>query len=118
MPLFTDNWIAPRIEDRSREYATDLAVGLVNGKHTLELATKDKTNPAARAIRVYRPPGLVIETSKMPERGPWQPVSGALSSDRAANSVKATYQGNDVHLPGLGYNHPLTSSAPLRVSRK
>jgi hypothetical protein len=56
LPMFVDTWRAPRIEDPSREYATGLAVGLTNGRHTLELVTKDKTNPPVRAIRVYRPP--------------------------------------------------------------
>jgi hypothetical protein len=55
-PMFTDVYRAPRISDPSKEYAITLALGLANGKHTLELVTKDSTNPPLSAIRVYRPP--------------------------------------------------------------
>ena len=37
IPMFVDRWQAPRVEDPSREYATTVALGLINGKHTLEL---------------------------------------------------------------------------------
>ena len=56
VPMFVDVYRAPRVADPSKEYATTLALGLANGKHTLELITRDKTNPPLRAIRVYRPP--------------------------------------------------------------
>ncbi|MEO8373507.1 MAG: SGNH/GDSL hydrolase family protein [Candidatus Solibacter sp.] len=56
LPLFTDLYRVPRIADPSKEYVTTLALGLSNGKHTLELVTTDRTNPPLRAIRVYRPP--------------------------------------------------------------
>ena len=55
VPMFTDVYRAPRIADPSREYVTVLASGLANGKHTLELVTRDKTDPAVREIRVYKP---------------------------------------------------------------
>ena len=53
--MFTDVYRAPRVADPSREYATTLALGLTNGKHTLELRTADPTVPPIRTIRVYRP---------------------------------------------------------------
>ena len=56
LPMFTDVYRAPRISDPSKEYAITLAQGLPNGKHTLELITRDRTNPPLRGIRVYRPP--------------------------------------------------------------
>jgi len=55
-PLFCDVYRAPRVADPSREYAVNLALGLSNGKHTLEMAAQGKTPPAIKAIRVYRPP--------------------------------------------------------------
>jgi hypothetical protein len=56
LPMFAGVYRAPRISDPSKEYAITLALGLANGKHTLELIARDKTNPPLRAIRVYRPP--------------------------------------------------------------
>lgn len=56
--MYIDLSRQPRVEDPSREYATTLALGLANGKHTLELVSNDKTLPPnVRAIRVYRPGG-------------------------------------------------------------
>jgi hypothetical protein len=55
VPMFTDVYRGPRVADPSREYVTVLASGLPNGKHTLELVAKDKTNPPIREIRVYKP---------------------------------------------------------------
>lgn len=54
VPLFTDAYAPPRIEDPSREVATTLAQGLSNTRHTLEIVA-EKPLPL-RAIRVYRPP--------------------------------------------------------------
>lgn len=56
LPMFADTYRAPRVADPSREYVTVIASGLPNGRHTLELVAKDKTNPPIEAIRVYRPP--------------------------------------------------------------
>jgi hypothetical protein len=42
--------------DPSREDSVILALGLSNGKHTLEMAAKGKTPPPIGAIRVYQPP--------------------------------------------------------------
>ncbi len=54
-PMFMDVYRAPRVADPSREYVSTLASGLENGKHTLELVSRDKTDPPLREIRVYRP---------------------------------------------------------------
>jgi hypothetical protein len=52
IPLFSDTFAAPKIDDESREVPITIAQGLPNGKHTLEI-----TGPAAvRAVRIYRPP--------------------------------------------------------------
>jgi hypothetical protein len=56
MPMFNDVYRAPRVPDPSRENSVTLALGLSNGKHTLEMVAKGKTPPPIRAIRVYRPP--------------------------------------------------------------
>jgi hypothetical protein len=53
--MFMDVYRGPRVVDPSREYVTVLASGLANGKHTLELVAKDKTNPPIREIRAYKP---------------------------------------------------------------
>jgi hypothetical protein len=55
VPMFTDVYRGPRVADPSREYVTVLASGLPNGKHTLELVAKDKTNPPIREIRIFKP---------------------------------------------------------------
>ncbi len=54
--MFMDVYRAPRVADPSREYVRTLASGLENGKHTLDLISRDKTDPSIRAIHVYRPP--------------------------------------------------------------
>jgi hypothetical protein len=54
--MLRDVYRAPRVADPSREDSVTLALGLSNGKHTLELAARGKTPPPIRAIRVYRPP--------------------------------------------------------------
>ena len=52
VPLATDTFVAPKVEDESREASVTVAQGLPNGKHTLEIV-----GPASiRAIRIYRPP--------------------------------------------------------------
>ncbi len=56
IPMFIDTYRAPRIADPSKEYAITAAQGLSNGRHTLELVARDKTNPPINWIRVYRPP--------------------------------------------------------------
>jgi hypothetical protein len=56
VPMFCDVYRTPRVADRSREYVTTLAQGLENGRHTLELVTRDKTNPPIAEFRVYTPP--------------------------------------------------------------
>jgi hypothetical protein len=52
---------APRIEDRTREQSTVLALGLVGAKHRLELIARGPNPPMIRALRVYRPPIATIE---------------------------------------------------------
>ena len=51
-PMFVDTCEPPKVEDAGREYATTLAQGLPNARHTLELDGR----AAIRALRVYRPP--------------------------------------------------------------
>jgi hypothetical protein len=55
-PMFEDVYRAPRVADPSREYSATLALGLANGKHTLELVSKGKTNPAIGEVRAFHPP--------------------------------------------------------------
>jgi len=52
LPLFVDRYSAPAVEDASREYATSLAQGLDNSRHTLEIIGE----LPIRAVRVYRSP--------------------------------------------------------------
>ena len=54
LPMFVDEYRAPKVDDPAREAATTLIQGLPNGKHTLELVA-DGPVPI-RSIRVYRPP--------------------------------------------------------------
>jgi len=56
VPLFTDVYEPPRINDTTREYATILAQGLANGRHRLEMRSTTAVLPQIEAIRVYRPP--------------------------------------------------------------
>jgi hypothetical protein len=51
-----DKYIAPQIDDQSKEYPTVLASNLENKNHTLELVVSDNNKPAIKAIRVYKPP--------------------------------------------------------------
>ena len=56
LPMFADVYREPRLEDRTREHAATLALGLTNTKHKLELIARGTRPPMIRAIRVYRPP--------------------------------------------------------------
>jgi hypothetical protein len=56
LPMFTDVYSAPKIEDAAHETTVTLAQGLSNEKHTLEIAVDGKTVPPIRAVRVYQPP--------------------------------------------------------------
>ena len=56
LPMFVDRYQAPKVEDKSTEYATTLVQGLENGKHVLEMSAGGQSPPPVRAIRVYRPP--------------------------------------------------------------
>jgi len=56
LPMFVDVYREQRLEDRTREPATTLALGLPNTKHKLELTARGPNPPAIRAIRIYRPP--------------------------------------------------------------
>jgi hypothetical protein len=56
LPLFVDSYEAPKVEDETRDYATTLAQGLPNEKHTLEIAGDGEGVAPIRALRVYRPP--------------------------------------------------------------
>lgn len=53
---FVDAYTAPAARDPAREYATTLAQGLSNTKHTLEILADGKSAVPLRAVRVYRPP--------------------------------------------------------------
>jgi hypothetical protein len=54
-PTFVDVYREQRLEDRTRELSTTLALGLPNAKHKLELMSHAANAPVIRAIRVYRP---------------------------------------------------------------
>jgi len=56
VPMFADVYEPPAVEDPTREYATALAQGLTNERHTLELIQQGNAAVPLRAIRVYRPP--------------------------------------------------------------
>jgi hypothetical protein len=56
VPMFVDLYEPREVEDPSREYATTLAQGLPNERHTLELIAEDGRAAPIRAIRVFRPP--------------------------------------------------------------
>jgi hypothetical protein len=56
LPLFLDVYREDRLEDRTRELASTLALGLSNSRHTLELVSLGPSQPMLRTIRVYRPP--------------------------------------------------------------
>ena len=52
----TDEYIAPQVDNASREYASVLASNLSKGRHTLVLTSAGNNKPDIRAIRVYTPP--------------------------------------------------------------
>jgi hypothetical protein len=56
LPMFANVYREQPLEDRTREQATTLALGLANAKHQLELIARGPLPPMIRAIRVYRPP--------------------------------------------------------------
>jgi hypothetical protein len=67
-PMFVDVYVAPNIEDPSREYVTTLAQNLSNSKHTLEIIPDKNGIVPIQAIRVYRPP-LISEGKSEKETG-------------------------------------------------
>jgi hypothetical protein len=61
LPMFVDVYRAAPVEDRTRELATTLAVGLAGTKHKLELIARGPNPPMIRTIRIYRPPLASLE---------------------------------------------------------
>lgn len=55
-PLFTDTYAAPKTTDPAKEYATTLAQGLTNTRHTLRLVPNGDGPVPIAAVRTYRPP--------------------------------------------------------------
>ena len=55
-PLFVDVYQAPKTDDPAGEYATTLAQGLSNDRHTLRIIPNGDGPLPIAAIRVYRPP--------------------------------------------------------------
>jgi hypothetical protein len=55
-PLFADVYQPPQVGDPAREYATTLAQGLRNGRHTLQIIPHNNAPVPVRAICTYRPP--------------------------------------------------------------
>lgn len=55
-PQGVDTYLAPQAEDPSREYATTLAQGLSNERHTLKIVPNDDGPVPISAIRAYCPP--------------------------------------------------------------
>ena len=55
-PYFVDVYEPPVIENPSLAYATTLAQGLANAKHTLEITSADGKAVPIAAVRVYEPP--------------------------------------------------------------
>jgi len=55
IPLFTDKYVAPRVQDPSLEYITNIIQGIPNGKHTLQVKTRNKKAAQIKKIRVYCP---------------------------------------------------------------
>ena len=55
-PLFVDVYQAPKTDDAAKEYATTLAQGLANGRHTLKLVPNSDGALPIAAFRVYGPP--------------------------------------------------------------
>jgi hypothetical protein len=56
VPMFVDEYTAPKVEDESRVYRTTLAQGLENGPHTLEIIPESDGVVPLREIVVHRPP--------------------------------------------------------------
>lgn len=56
VPMHTDAFSLPKVEDAAWEAAVTLAQGIPNAKHTLEIVTTDGQPLPIRAIRVYQPP--------------------------------------------------------------
>jgi hypothetical protein len=57
-PMFVDEYMAPKIEDPTREYFTTLAQNLSNSKHTLEIIPDKNGILPIQALRTYKPPLL------------------------------------------------------------
>jgi len=58
-PLFTDVYVPPVVQERSREVVTTLAQNLTNSRHVLELTSNTGKPIPLDAIRVYRPDSRV-----------------------------------------------------------
>jgi hypothetical protein len=56
LPMFVDEYVAPKVEDPTKEYFTTLAQNLSNSKHKLEIIPDKNGILPIQAIRVYRPP--------------------------------------------------------------
>jgi len=56
VPLHTDVYTAPETDDAAKDYATTLAQGLTNGRHTLTLIPNGDGALPIAAFRVYCPP--------------------------------------------------------------
>lgn len=63
LPMFVDAYVAPKIEDPTREYVTTVAQNLSNSKHKLEIIPDKNGIVPIQAIRVYRPPLKLAEVS-------------------------------------------------------
>ena len=55
-PLFVDVYRAPKTYDAAKQYATMLAQGLSNTRHTLQIIPSGDGPVPIHALRVYRPP--------------------------------------------------------------
>ncbi|AIE86265.1 SGNH/GDSL hydrolase family protein [Fimbriimonas ginsengisoli] len=56
VPGYLDSYLPPPMPDSSLEYATTVAQGLRNGRHTLDLFTLDGHPGPISRVRIYRPP--------------------------------------------------------------
>ena len=54
LPMFVDEYRAPKVDDPSREATTTLLQGISNARHTLQILAEGPV--PIRAFRVYRPP--------------------------------------------------------------
>jgi hypothetical protein len=59
VPMFTDDYVPSKAQDRTREFSTTLAQGLPNGRHILQITSRDGWEIPLRFIRAYKPPGAV-----------------------------------------------------------